>query len=215
MQAVLVLMAMSLLGQVEPPPRVGPAAKPDPAPVVEVPRTFTLDEIAAGAKNDAFVDEFLKNKQLSLFGQVQRIERVVTPPANDADPLAKAPTTYRLVMSRTGHEDRPLDVDVYFVFTDKARKELALLEPGTAKIAVQGTCSLTQLQTLERGHLFALELRDCQIVATPPELDTNPRPRTPIIPNIIPEFEPPVVPPRPTIPPVPGPPPPPLPMAIP
>lgn len=209
MQAVLVLIALSLPGQVEPPPRVSLPTKPDPEPTVEMPRTFTLDELAAGARNDAFVDEFLKNKQLTLFGQVQRVERVVTPPPSDADPRTMAPTTYRLVMSRTGHEDRPLDVDVYFVFTEKSRKELALLEPGTSKVTIQGTCGLTQLQSLERGHLFALELHSCQIVPTPPELDATPRPRTSVIPNVIPDYEPPAAPAPPA---VPGPPPPPLPM---
>ena len=162
MQAALLFIALSLPGQVEPPRGpLRPPAKADPAPNVELPRTFSLDEIAAGAKNDAFVDEFLKDKQLTLFGQVQRIERVTEPSANDADPLAKPLTTYRLVMQRLGHEDRAVDIQVYFVFAANARKDLALLEPGVTKVTARGKCVTTQMQSLERGLNFTLELHDC------------------------------------------------------
>lgn len=225
MQAVLLLVALSLPGQeptrvLQPRPGRAEVTRPDPAersdtkadptPTVEMPKVFTLDEIAMGARNDAFVDEFLKDKQLTLHGQVHRIERVVEQATNDADPLAKANTTYRLVMQRLGHEDRIVDLQIHFVFTPAARKDLALLEPGTTKVTVQGKCVSTQLQMLERGLNFAIELQGCQIVPTPMELDsTAPRSRTPIIPNIIPDSAPPVVPRNPpSIPP----PPPPLPV---
>jgi hypothetical protein len=179
--------------------------------VVEAPRTFTLDEIAAGAKNDAFVDEYLKDKEITLFGQVQRIERVVHTAVDDAGARAIPPTIYRLVMQRTGHEDRALDMQVYFVFAAAARKDLALLEPGVTKVTVLGRCTATQLQVLERGFNFVLELQDCKIIPTPTEFEITPGPRTPIIPNVIPDDAPPVIP-RPVPPAVPAPPLPPLPM---
>jgi hypothetical protein len=199
MQAVLVLFALSLPGQVEAQP-AGPnpanpsqaeAAKADPSPMEEQPRVFTLDEIAAGAKNDAFVDEFLKGQPLSLFGPVQRIERSPQGTDGEQEPASKGPTGYRLIMFRVGHEDHPIDVEVFFVFAEKARKELALLEPGASKVTIQGTCNRTQLQPQQKGYRFSLELQDCQIVETPADLDSAQPTRPAIIPNVVPDNAPP------------------------
>ena len=66
MNAAVLLVAV-LLGADNVPPETAEELRP-----------FTLDQIAAGARNDAFVDEFLKDQTLQLFGTVKLIERLDT-----------------------------------------------------------------------------------------------------------------------------------------
>jgi hypothetical protein len=210
MNAALLVIAVLLAGQMQPPPH-----KPVPEKLVpekpslekptpekeaadkepeekEMQPVFTLDQIAAGAKNDAFVDEHLKDKSLRLFGQVKQIERVA---AKD-----KADAGYRVVMTRLGHEDRAIDVEATFLFPPEARKELALLEPGITKIVIEGTCASTQMQSLVNGLGFMLALKDCKIVEKVKSLEipaAAAAPRTTIIPAITPPDSPPAIPPLP------------------
>lgn len=144
---------------------------------------FTLDQIAAGAKNDAFVDEFLEGKSLQLFGTVKQIERTV-----DFDGK-KDPGYYRLVIERLGREEAAVDVSAAFFFTAADRKELAMLEPGISKVAIEGKCHSTQMQSLESGLHFTLNLKDCKVVETPQEFlpPTGPPQRPQVIPNVTPE----------------------------
>jgi hypothetical protein len=191
MNAALLLLAALTVGQAEPPVRIAPekpaAEKPDPAAKAEEPLPFTLDDLAAGAKNDAFVDEFLKEKKLSLYGLVHTVERFTRE--------ENGPRLYRLVMRRLGREDRAVDVTVYFYFAEDARKTLSLLEPDVAKITVQGNCKSATLQTQDRGMGFLLLLEDCKIIPTPAAFSEPTRgPPPAIIPNITNE----PMPPRPT-----------------
>ncbi len=199
MNAALLLWAALAVGQVEPPVRIAPeksaAEKSDPAGKSDEPLPLTLEDLAAGAKNDAFVDEFLKEKKLSLYGQVEGIERFT----KEQD----GPRLYRLVMRRLGRDERGVDVAVYCYFAESARKDLSLLEPAVAKVTVLGNCKSATLQAQERGIGFLLILEDCKIIATPTVFTEPMRSPVPaVIPNITNE-----VPPR-----VPVPPPPPLPM---
>jgi len=139
---------------------------------------FTLDQIAAGAKNDAFVDEYLKDQTLQIFGTVKAIERLIGD--------GKKEPGYRVIFERLGHEERALDVMVGLYFDAKSRKELALLEPGNTKVTIQGVCNQTDMQSQDKGLLFLLELKNCQIVETPAGLSgaAPPQPAGPrIIPN--------------------------------
>lgn len=199
MNTAVLLMAALTIGQVEPPVREAPEKpaleKPAPASKADEPLPFTLDELAAGAKNDAFVDEFLKEKRLSLFGQVHGIERFTNEEGG--------PKLYRLVMQRLGRDERAVDVIVYCYFATDTRKALSLLEPEVSKVTVQGNCKSATLQTQERGMGFLLVLEDCKIIPTPAAFGEPMRsPSSAIIPNITNE-----PPPR-----APSPPPPPLPM---
>jgi|GEM_PF-5208848 len=190
MSAALLFVAL-LVSQVDP-NRVPP---PESAAKAEEPLPFTLDDLAAGAKNDAFVDEFLSDKKLKLFGTVQGVERF----AKEED----APKNYRLVMGRLGRNENAVDVEVYCYFGETARKDLSLLEPDVSKVTVQGNCKTATLQAQTRGLGFLLVLENCKIVPTPAALQEPMRsPGPAIIPNITNE-----PPPR-----NPGPPPPPLPM---
>ncbi|WP_425615769.1 hypothetical protein NA78x_005700 [Anatilimnocola sp. NA78] len=192
MQAALLLIAV-LLG-----------AENDPAKQ-EALEPFTLEQIAAGAKNDAFVDEYLKDQTLQIFGTVKLIERM---PSED-----KKEPGYRVIFERTGHEERALDVMVGLYFDAKARKDLALIQPGVSKVTVQGRCSSTEMQSQDKGLLFILEMKDSKLVETPDNLSgAAPPPQSGprIIPNptLTPPFEPGTVPPGirlPTPPPPPAP----------
>jgi hypothetical protein len=209
-------------GSVKPPPTrqpstpertVGPEVQPTqptPAKVVEAKEApekedpekeadeekkhpvFTLDQLAAGAKNDAFVDEFLKDRTLKLYGKIMQIERMTVQdgrPTGDgrATGAEKAEAGYRVLMGRVGHEDRAVDVEVAFFFPAAARKELAMLDPGTTKITIEGTCAATQLQSLVNGVGFMLAIKDCKIVETPAGLaGSSVPPRTSVLPLITP-----------------------------
>jgi hypothetical protein len=207
MNAAVVLIAVLLAGQVQPPERSQPETSPpakqsaektngkpakeaDPNeadPKADQQPVFTLDQIAAGAKNDAFVDEFLKDKTLKLYGRVEQIERWPT--------SGKAEGGYRVLMGRLSREDHAVDVEVLFMFPTSARKELALLEPGTSRITVEGTCAETQLQTLPNGLGFTLAVKDCKLVETPTELEAgNTPPRTTLLPVVTPNGVQPVAP---------------------
>ncbi len=208
MHAALLLVAALLGAETDP---LAALVKPEEA------LPFTLDQIAAGAKNDAFVDEYLKDKSLRIFGQVQRIERVLaTPPplselpadgqkpvdkpsvdkpSVDKQPADKPPVksdgSYLLVMERIGHEDRAIDMQVLLQFDASARKELALLEPGVSKVTIEGTCIITQLTTLDRGVGFGIMLKDCKLIATPAGFEIGPRPpKTAVLPIITPPTAP-------------------------
>jgi hypothetical protein len=225
MNAALLLVATLLAGQVESPPAKAPARpaadQKKPAsdkPAIEKPTgekpaadeeeekqpIFTLDQIAAGAKNDAFVDEFLRDKTLKLYGRVMQIERLTT-----GD---KADEGYRVLMGRLSREDRGVDVEVWFMFPTAARKELSMLEPGESKITIEGTCAETQLQSLTNGLGFTLAIKDCKLVETPEDIE-GPLPtaqRTSILPIITPNAPPatappavPPIPPAPALPPLP------------
>jgi hypothetical protein len=179
-----------------PAPRVPASGTADPAPKVDEPAPFTLDVLAAGAKNDAFVDEFLREKKLTLSGTVQGIERF----SGDE----QAPTRYRLVMTRLGRDDRAVDVEVYCYFAVANRKDLSLLEPDVSKVTVEGNCTKATLQGQTKGLGFLLVLEECKIIPTP--VSPQPPARGPgpaIIPNVIDPA---------TVPRTPVPPPPPLPM---
>jgi hypothetical protein len=144
---------------------------------------FTLDQIAAGAKNDAFVDEYLKGKSLQLFGTVKQVERMVDD--------GKSEARYRVVIERQGHEERAVDVAASFLFTAANRKELAQLEPGITKVTIEGTCISTQMQSLVEGMHFSLNLDKCKIVDTPEEFtSTLPAKRPQVVPNVTPDGEP-------------------------
>lgn len=190
MNAALLLVALTI-GQADPnlvpplTPAVRPATRPAPrVPDKEAdtkddePPPFTLDVLAAGAKNDAFVDEFLKEKKLTLFGTVEGVERF----ANEED----APPRYRVVMSRLGRDERAVDVEVYCYFAIENRKDLSLLEPDVSKVTVEGKCTKATLQGQTKGLGFLLVLEDCKIIPTP--VSAQPPMRSPgsaIIPNII------------------------------
>jgi hypothetical protein len=207
MNAAVVLIAVLLAGQVQPPeqpqPENTPPARRTPDKTNGQPTkkadakdadkeadeqpVFTLDQIAAGAKNDAFVDEFLKDKTLKLYGRVVQIERWTTSDKADAG--------YRVLMGRLSREDHAVDVEVLFMFPASARKELALLEPGTSRITVEGMCAGTQLQSLTNGLGFTLAIKDCKLIETPTELEAgNTPPRTTLLPVVTPNGVPPVVP---------------------
>lgn len=184
MNAALLLVAVLSVGQVDPPsrpdrgPGVNPAARPPVAAAEEAPLPFTLDTLAAGARNDAFVDEYIKDKGLSLFGQVLSIERFTHEDKS---------IQYRLVMERLGHEDNAVDVEVFCYFSEKSRKELATLEPGVSKVTVQGSCKKATLIAAPQGVGFTLEMQDCKIIETPAALVGPPPARSgsAIVPNII------------------------------
>ncbi|QDU25701.1 hypothetical protein ETAA8_07710 [Anatilimnocola aggregata] len=189
MNAAVLLVAV-LLGADNVPPETAEELRP-----------FTLDQIAAGARNDAFVDEFLKDQTLQLFGTVKLIERLDTDAKKDGE---KKESGYRVIFERLGHEDRAVDVTAGLYFPASARKDLATLEPGRSKVTIEGTCFGTQLQSLDRGVAFILELKDCKLVETPGEFSDAPPPSKPkIIPNptIAPPFPPGI--PAPPIPPAP------------
>ena len=196
MNAALLLLAALTVGQVEPPVRIAPEKpapeKTDSAAKADEPLPFTLDDLAAGAKNDAFVDEFLKGKKLSLYGQVHGVERFTNEEGG--------PKLYRLVMNRLGRDERAVDVMVYCYFSETTRKDLSLLEPDVSKVTVQGNCKSATLQSQDRGLGFLLVLEDCKIVPTPAAVEPIRSPASAIIPNITNEPQPP------------GPAPPPLPM---
>lgn len=197
MNAALLLVAILSVAQVEPPvrPNRGPRVVPaDPRAELrteeakdEGPVIFTLDVLAAGAKNDAFVDEYLKDQSLSLFGTVQSVERF---------PTESKTVQYRIVMQRLGHEDQSVDVEVYCFFSDKNRKDLANLEPGVTKVTLQGNCKKANLVSATRGLGFTLELQDCKFIPTPPSLIAPP-PKTgsAIVPNVVEPGAAPVIPP--------------------
>lgn len=194
MNVALLLLAALTVGQAEPPVRIAPE-KPEPAAKADEPLPFTLDELAAGAKNDAFVDEFLKEKNLSLYGQVHGIERFAKE--------ENGPKLYRLVMQRLGRDERAVDVNVYCYFSEGARKDLSLFEPDVSKVTVQGNCKTATLQTQERGLGFMLVLEDCKIIPTPAAFGEPMRgPAPAIIPNITNEPPPPRAP-TPPLPPLP------------
>ena len=190
MNSVLLLLALTV-GQAEPtrettpkiqprenPRLVRPNTAPEPAAKGEEQLPFTLDVLSAGAKNDAFVDEFLKEKKLSLYGTVQAIERF----SGDED----VPPRYRLVMNRVGRDDRATDVEVFCYFPAASRKGLSLLEPEITKITVEGNCTKATLHSLDKGLGFQLVLEDCKIIPTPAALQAPQRaPPSAIIPNII------------------------------
>ncbi|WP_254512221.1 hypothetical protein [Anatilimnocola floriformis] len=199
MNAALLLLALTL-GQADPlrpaPATTSAASKAD-AEKSEEPGPFTLSDLAAGAKNDAFVDEYLKDKKLTLFGTVQSIERF----AGDES----VPPRYRLVMNRLGRDERNVDVEVYCYFAVGSRKDLSTLEPEVSKVTVEGKCTKAALQGAAKGFSFLLALEDCKIVPTPAFLQEPVRgPAPAIIPNVV---DPAAAPPR-----LPAPPPPPLPM---
>jgi hypothetical protein len=194
MNAALLMVAILSVAQVEPPartnggPRVVPADPPAQEAKEEGPVIFTLDILAAGAKNDAFVDEYLKDQSLSLFGTVQSVERFTT---------ESKTVQYRIVMQRLGHEDQAVDVEVFCFFSDKARKDLANLEPGVTKVTLQGDCKKASLTSAVRGLGFSLELQNCKFIPTPPSLlapPTSPKTGSAIIPNIVEPAPAPVIP---------------------
>lgn len=144
---------------------------------------FTLDQIAAGAKNDAFVDEYLKGKVLQLYGTVKQVERMVDD--------GKTEARYRVLIERLGHEEQAVDVAASFLFTAANRKELAQIEPGITKVTIEGTCISTQMQSLDDGMHFSLNLDKCKIVETPEEFTSSlPAKRPQLVPNVTPDGEP-------------------------
>lgn len=180
MNAAVLWVALLAVGQAEPPVRIDrskPPAPVEPAAKAEEPLPLTLDDLAAGAKNDAFVDEFLKEKKLTLFGQVHGVERFT----REQD----GPRLYRLMMSRLGRDERAVDVEVYCYFPEGARKELSKLEPDLSKVTVEGQCKTATLQSQTRGLGFMLVLENCKIIPTPSAFqETTRSPGSAIIPNI-------------------------------
>lgn len=185
-------IALLLAGQVPPSGQIQPAkAAPEKAAQensagkaansqeAEKQRPLTLDQIAAGAKNDAFIDEFIKDKKIKLYGRILQVERWSTG--------AKADQGYRVLMGRLSREDHAVDVEVWFLFPRDARKELAMLEPGTSRITIEGVCAETQMQSLTNGLGLTLAIKDCQIVETPEEIESAAAgSRTSILPVVTP-----------------------------
>jgi hypothetical protein len=148
------------------------AKEPSPSAAI------TVQAIAAAYRyNDARVDEYLADKVIEVMGTVNGVFR--TKPSAKEDK-----TGTRYVLELSGVQKLDVETRLQCVFDEKARKQLALLEPGQP-VTVRGKCiGMRPLAEKAQGPeaepslpparpAYGVVLVDCELVPRPPAAKTE------------------------------------------
>jgi tRNA_anti-like len=168
--SVLLLLAAPPLARL--PAAADEAKKPSPYTPI------TVQAIAAAYRyNDARVDEYLADKVIEVMGTVNGVFRI--------RPSAKGDKTgTRYVLELLGVQKLDVEPRLQCYFEEKARKQLAQLEPGQP-VTVRGKCTgMRPLAEKAQGPeaepslpparpAYGVVLVDCELVPRPPAPKTE------------------------------------------